>query len=161
MSRRHMVLALASLPSMPLPVPARAPTVDDSEALSVLMLDAYRETVDADGSETIDDARTEIRGWFANGDLRPILEHSGVAVDAERVVSAVLVSRLGKVPVIAYVMTAADHKGRGLATGLILRTLHSLRVAGESHVRLWVTAGNPAERIYDRLGFRPEPAVVD
>ena len=69
-----------------------------------------------------------------------------------------LVARHEELPIVSYVMTAADHKGRGLATGLMQLTLGSLHVAGERRVDLWVTRGNePAEQIYERLGFRDVP----
>ena len=132
----------------------RHPTTDDAEALATLMLDAYEGTIDADGSETIDDARDEVGGYFST-ERRPMPEHSFVALDGAVPVAAVLVCRHEELPFIAYVMTAAAHKGRGLAGALTQLTLASLHDAGERQVHLWVTRGNdPAERIYERLGFR-------
>lgn len=57
----------------------------------------------------------------------------------------------------AYAFTAPDHKGRGLAGGLMSLAMTSMKAAGERQAHLWVTAGNPAERIYERLGFREVP----
>lgn len=142
---------------MPVPVPVRTVTPDDAEALAGLMLDAYAGTIDADGSETLDDARTEVAGFFAG---TPLLEQSLVAEADGRLAAAVLASRHDEMPLIAYVMTAADHKGQGLASALVARALWSLHAAGERRAHLWVTAGNvPAERIYRRLGFRRTSAL--
>jgi ribosomal protein S18 acetylase RimI-like enzyme len=132
----------------------RHPVPEDAEALAALMLEAYRDTIDADGSETLDDARGEVDGYFSGHSGAPLLEHGWVAVADESIVSAVLVSRFNDVPLIAYAMTDPAHKGRGLASALTEHALDSLAAAGEREVQLWVTEGNPAERIYERLGFR-------
>jgi ribosomal protein S18 acetylase RimI-like enzyme len=132
----------------------RHPGTHDTEALATLMLDAYEGTIDADGTETIDVARNEVAGYFSPR-LQPMPEHSFVALDGAAPVAAVLVCRHEELPFIAYVMTATAHKGRRLATALTQLTLASLHAAGERQVHLWVTGGNtPAERIYERLGFR-------
>jgi putative acetyltransferase len=157
MSRRHMVIDLrsASGPADASRPGVRHPTEADSEALAVLMLNAYRGTIDADGSETIDDARTEVRGYFAANSGAPLLEHSYVVSEGGRLVSAVLASRFEGKPLLAYAMTAPSHKGRGLASALTHRALDSLRAAGDAQMHLWVTAGNAdAEHIYERIGFR-------
>ena len=154
MERRHLILDLAPIDRPEIGLPARHPTTDDAERLAVLMLDAYEGTIDADGSETIDDARDEVHGYLTP-ERRPMLEHSFVALDGDVAVAAVLVARYEGLPFIGYVMTAAAHKGRGLATALTRLTLASLHAAGERQIHLWVTRGNtPAERIYESLGFR-------
>lgn len=157
MSRRHKVAELASIEVRPLELATRQPTTDDREALAELMLDAYAGTIDADGSETLGVARDEVDGYLNGASGPPILAHSLVALDADdnRPIAAVLVSRFEGMPLIAYAMTAASHKGRGVATALTERVMRSLHAAGESKVHLWVTRGNvPAETIYERLGFR-------
>ena len=63
---------------------------------------------------------------------------------------------------IGYVMTAAAHKGRGLATAVVQLALASIHAAGARQAHLWVTRGNThAERIYERLGFRDIPEGGD
>jgi ribosomal protein S18 acetylase RimI-like enzyme len=159
MPRRHLVAALGTAEHVPPPSPpgvtVRTPAAEDAEALAVLMLDAYRGTIDASGDETLEVARDEVSGFVAGASGTPMLEHSRVAVDQGRLVSAALVSRFEGRPLIAYVFTAADHKGRGLGDALTRNVMASLAAAGDERVHLWVTAGNiPAERIYERLGFR-------
>ena len=44
-------------------------------------------------------------------------------------------------------------RGRGLATALIEALLGEARTQGLEQVLLTVSAGNPAERLYQRLGF--------
>jgi ribosomal protein S18 acetylase RimI-like enzyme len=133
----------------------RPPTPADTEALAALMLDAYAGTIDSDGDETLDDARTEVEGYFAGGAGDPLVEHSRVAEAGGELIGACLVSRHEDVPLVAYSYTAAAHKGRGVARSLLAACLDSLAAAGEREVRLFVTPGNePAERLYEDLGFR-------
>jgi GNAT superfamily N-acetyltransferase len=157
MTRRHMVIQLdaPAEPAEPMELAVRHPAEQDGDDLAQLMLDAYRGTIDADGSETLEDARTEVHGYFAAKSGEPMLQHSQLAFDGDRLVSAILVSRFEGIPLLAYAMTAPSHKGRGLAPRLTRVALESLRRAGDHQVHLWVTAGNAgAEHIYERLGFR-------
>lgn len=140
-------------------VASRAPTRDDVEALAALMLDAYAGTVDADGSETIDDARREVIGYFGGEAGAPLLDVSRVVEDEGKLVAAVLVSHYEELPLIAYVMTAASHKRRGLATSLVRFSLAALADVGEASAHLWVTAANPAVAIYEGLGFGDLPVA--
>ena len=154
MTRRHLVARLGTVEAVPIGLALRAPSEGDLEELAGIMLDAYRGTIDADGDETPEVARDEVAGYFAGRSGAPHLEHSRVAIDRGRIVSAVLVSEFEGTPLIAYVFTAADHKGRGLADALTRAAMRALAGAGRERVHLWVTAGNtPAERIYERLGF--------
>jgi ribosomal protein S18 acetylase RimI-like enzyme len=155
--RRHLFLDLGPTTEehRDIGLPVRNPTRDDAEALAALMLDAYRGTIDFEPNDTLDVARDEVTGYFSR---RPMTEHSMVALDGDAAAAAVLVARLEELPVVSYVMTAAAHKGQGLATALTRLSLASLHAAGERQVHLWVTRGNdPAERIYERLGFRDVP----
>lgn len=154
MSRRHLVAALEPIEPVAMPAEIRRPTPEDADELAAVMLDAYRGTIDFDGSETLQVARDEVNGYLAGKSGAALLEHSRVAVSEGRIVSAALVSEFEGVPLLAYVFTAPDHKGRGLGEGLTRHVMHALADAGHRRLHLWVTAGNaPAERIYGHLGF--------
>lgn len=153
-SRRHLVAAVEPIQPMNVNATVRRPRPEDAAQLAALMLDAYRGTIDFDGTETLEVARDEVDGFLAGKSGAPLLEHSRLALDGERIVSAALVSEFEGTPLLAYVFTAADHKGRGLGEGLTRLVMRSLAQAGRQRLHLWVTAGNaPAERIYERLGF--------
>ena len=144
------------MPEPAIQLPFRRVTASDGNSLAVLMLDAYEGTIDSDGTETLDVARAEVQGYLSGA---PMLEHSLVGLAGDLLAAAVLVSRHDGIPFIAYVMTAARHKGRGLATALTIGALASLHAAGERQAHLWVTRGNThAERIYDQLGFTELPS---
>ena len=122
------------------------------------MLDAYLGTIDYDG-ETIDEARAEVAGYL---DGSPLLEHSFVGMVEGSIVSACLVGTWEHGPLIGYMMTAAEHKSRGLASHLLDHSLAALAEAGEAEVSAWITEGNlPSERIFLRAGFERRQARED
>jgi ribosomal protein S18 acetylase RimI-like enzyme len=145
----------AVLPPIPRLGPfIRHPVPADSDAIAALMLDAYRGTIDFEPTDTLADARKELAGSFAGEAGRFLADASFLAVEEDGVVSASLVTRYEDAPFVAFTMTRADRKGKGLARGLLIRSLHALADARGSHVDLEVTAGNePAEHLYRSLGF--------
>ncbi len=128
----------------------RAISVDDLDALARLMLDAYVGTIDYD-DETLDDAVDEVEAFCADPLAR--LDCSfAIELDGE-IVSAVLVTTFEDQPLVAYVMTAALAKGRGLAGVVTLEALHALKSNGETGVTMFITEGNTAsERLFESLG---------
>ena len=67
-----------------------------------------------------------------------------------------LLTLIDRQPLIAYVVTAADHKQRGLARTVTTAALRGLQRAGYAEVSLFITAGNtPSERLFTGLGARP------
>jgi ribosomal protein S18 acetylase RimI-like enzyme len=135
---------------------ARPPTPDDAEALAVLMHDAYRDTVDDEG-ESLEETRLVVK-QLVDGEFGAMLwDASEVIERAGRVVAATLITRWQGLPFVAFTLTAPNHQGRGLARAGLLRSINRLAAAEETVLRLVVTQGNaPAERLYERLGFRPE-----
>jgi L-amino acid N-acyltransferase YncA len=114
------------------------------------MVDAYRGTIDYEG-ETLDEARVGITQYF---DDAPVLDCSRVGVSAGSVVSAALVGSCEDHPLIAYVMTAAASKNRGLAAFLLEQSLEALEDAGHAEAHAWITDGNlPSKTIFLRAGF--------
>ncbi len=127
----------------------RNPAPEDELALAALMDSAYRGTIDYRG-ETLNQAVEEIRGWFREG---PLVAASWVAERDGGLQSGSLLSQIDDHVLIAYVMTAAPFKGRGLARLMVLQSLRSLR-GRTSEVRAWITEGNvPSERLFVGLGF--------
>lgn len=132
---------------------ARPVADDDRAALGVLMLDAYRGSVDDEG-EGPEEAAAEIARLFggAYGRFDPV--RSEVVIRDARIVAATLVTEFEGRALIAFSMTASGWKRRGLARAGLLRTMERLRVAGRDDVWLAVTATNePARRLYESLGF--------
>ena len=132
----------------------RSPEPTDAEALACLMLDAYRGSTDDEG-ETIEDAREEIRRLFGGdyGDFLP--ECSEVIERDAKIVAATLLTLWQGVPLVSFSMTSPAWKRSGLARAGLRRTMNRLLQRGNRQLQLFVTRGNdPAERLYESLGFR-------
>lgn len=132
----------------------RPPAPTDAEALASLMLEAYRGSTDDEG-ETIDDARREIRRLLDGhyGEFLP--EVSEVVERDGRIVAATLLTIWEGKPLVSFSMTSPAWKRSGLARAGLLRSINSLLQRGDRELQLFVTRGNePAERLYESLGFR-------
>jgi GNAT superfamily N-acetyltransferase len=154
-NRRHRyVLELTGKPPdrAAVDVTVRQPAAADRERLAVLMLDAYRDTIDDEG-ETLDDARREVGGYL---DGRALLDCSVVCEQGTALPGACLVSYLPneRVPLIAYIMVASTSKQGGLGRALVSEALARLHDAGYARVLAVITEGNvPSERLFTGLGF--------
>lgn len=102
-------------PTAPLPpdVVLRQPTEADEAALGALILDAYRGTIDYD-DETLEDALKEVRSYLSTAN-NPLLDCSWLCFFDGTLTGACLTAFWSKreVPIIAYIMTAAQWKNRG------------------------------------------------
>jgi RimJ/RimL family protein N-acetyltransferase len=163
MTPRHeytLYLPVRLAPEPPVAPPSlgvRAARAEDAAALAELMLDAYRGTIDYDG-ETLEEAQAEVQAYLA-GERggTPYLEASRLGFVGETLVTACLVGdwEERQQPLVAYVMTRARWKNRGLGTAMAYRALEALARSGHSSVRAVVTEGNlPSERLAVRLGFQ-------
>ncbi|NUQ53048.1 MAG: GNAT family N-acetyltransferase [Phycisphaerales bacterium] len=152
--RRKLAADLAvSRTHAPVDAGARRVRVEDAEALGVLMLEAYRGTID-DGGETLDDARGEVVKTLTGGygafdfEASEVIEREGV------VVAGTIVTHYEGLPMIAFSLTLPAWRRLGLARGGLLRAMERLTLAGHARVQLAVTRGNTAaERLYESLGF--------
>ncbi|WP_345366284.1 GNAT family N-acetyltransferase [Saccharopolyspora cebuensis] len=88
--------------------------------------------------------------------LGTVLDSSALVVDArDDVIAGIVINDRGGLPWVGELFRDPDHPGLG---GLLLRrALAHLAADGHPQAGLAVTAGNPAQRLYERLGF----TVVD
>lgn len=126
--------------------------------LAALLLEAYRGTTDDEG-EQYPDAVKEVERILAGGSGDLLWPHSYVLRDEDgRITAAAWVTLWRGFPLIAHVVTHPKAQRRGLGGALLRQAASSLARAGYGELRLWVTKGNqPAERLYERLGFRDLP----
>jgi ribosomal protein S18 acetylase RimI-like enzyme len=156
-----MLAALAAIPPPPaLPDgvgPARALRAGDAPALGRLAFDAYRGSVDDDGQ---DEAwhREDMEGTLA-GRYGELLGHSRVIAVAQDgpLAAAVLLTWHERLALLAFCLTDPAWRGRGLASHLIATSARALEADGHREMHLAVTDGNPAQALYQRLGFRVVP----
>lgn len=62
---------------------------------------------------------------------------------------------MGMLPFISEVAVLPAHRRRGLGRWLVVATMAALQQQGYSMVGLVVTGGNPAQKLYEALGFQP------
>ena len=131
-------------------VVVRRITPTDRDALSHLILDAYRGTIDYEG-ETLAEAAVEIGSWLDDPTSR--LDCSLCAESDGSIVAGVLVSDWDDTQLIGIVMTAAAYKQRGLGRLVTQSALEALSAAGSDRVALYITEGNTAsEKLFASLG---------
>ena len=128
----------------------RAVTNSDVDGLAHLMLNAYRGTIDYEG-EGLDEAVAEVRS-FLDGEA-PILDSSLVIDEGGALLSGILVLMLDGSPFIGSIMTAPEHKRRGLARTVCAASLGNLAADGHDRVVFYITDGNLAsEGLFRSLG---------
>lgn len=154
-SRRYLRLDLDSFRPPPrTPVAPRVITDERFLPIAELMVEAYTATIDFE-DDTVDDAVREL-SVAASGEYgEPLRQHwLEVVRDDGSPCAAIICTRLSGIPFVAFTFTSHGDTGRGLATTLVADVATALKAEGESSFSLGVTVGNPAERIYERLGFR-------
>jgi RimJ/RimL family protein N-acetyltransferase len=150
----------ATLEARPAPqiVGLRQPVLSDEAELASLMLDSYMGTVDYEG-ESLTEAIEEVRSTLS-GSKGPFLWSASRVIEKEGVLaSACLVIRWEDQPLVAFSMTRAAFKQRGLARASLEASMSSLCQQGEATVALFVTVANSAAvHLYESLGFAPSAA---
>ncbi|MBE3009074.1 GNAT family N-acetyltransferase [Microbispora sp. NEAU-D428] len=102
--------------------------------------------------------KEELVPLLSGEEIGPLLPCSVLAVrDEGEVVGGVLVTDSNRGPWIADVFRHPDRSPRGLGALMLSTVLVRAGADGLTGVGLVVTEGNPARRLYERLGFR----VVD
>jgi len=127
--------------------------------LGVVMASAYAGTTDDEGgsdSEALEELKNASRGEYGE----PIRNCWLVTRVDSILAGAVICTRSEGRPLIAFVFTDLAFTGGGIAQQRILEIGGRLRAAGDHEVTLWVTATNPAARIYKSLGFDVERSVT-
>ncbi len=130
-------------------------------AIAQLLHRAFTGNPSEDGRRDLASFATSVEKFFSR--VRPgsfEWQASAVVRDraAEELAAACLVNLHKGLPTIQFVATALDYRGRGLASNLIRQALDQLRPHYD-WVKLAVTCGTPAERLYQQLGFQGGPAV--
>lgn len=129
----------------------------DSDQLGDLLYDAYHGTVDDEGG-TPEDARLEAEQTLSGKYGAVLFRASRIAEIGGIIVSATVVTNFQSMsPLLAFVATAKEHQGKGLARELIDETMRVLKRQGVRRLFLVVTEANDvALKLYTRLGFKPD-----
>jgi GNAT superfamily N-acetyltransferase len=152
---------LAVRPEPPLPDGARVRpfAASDVGAFGDLMADAYAGSVDDHGEPRSwhrEEAQRTLRGDF--GRL-----HAGSSLlavtPAGALVGASIVTEHRGLPLLAFALVAPGWRNHGLGRALIVRSGNLLAAEGHAAWTLAVTVGNPARRLYERLGFEEDETL--
>ncbi|ETK35370.1 GNAT family N-acetyltransferase [Microbispora sp. ATCC PTA-5024] len=108
------------------------------------------------------DAAGELALILAGKVLGPVLPCSALAVreDGDEVVAAVVVNDRDGLPWVTEVFRHPARSPRGLGAPLLAHALTEAEASGLTSAGLAVTEGNPARRVYERLGFRVVSTTV-
>ena len=141
--------ALSAVSSAAHVATVRHVTAADRDRLAVVLLDAYRGTIDYEG-EGDDEARSAIDNYFA----RMEWQHSVVLEHDDRLVAMSFVVVVAGRHYIDPVATIASAKQKGHGRTVVLASLRSLVDDGVDEVGAVITDGNtPSERLFTGLGF--------
>ncbi|MDH6669775.1 ribosomal protein S18 acetylase RimI-like enzyme [Paenibacillus sp. LBL] len=118
-----------------------------------LILDSYHDHIDSRDHQCF---TQDILDYFEHHSTSDLLEASSMIVDeqTEEFVGVCLVSLWEGLPLIYEIAIKPGHRGKGLAKHMLRKAIHELN----NHyyvLRLFVTTGNPAEGLYQKLGFLP------
>jgi ribosomal protein S18 acetylase RimI-like enzyme len=141
-------------PPLPPGVTIRPLRPADTSNLATLMAVAYAGTVDDHGeppSVHAAEAQRTIAGHYGEVQWEAsLLAHAC----GDKAVGATVVTWDRGHLLLAFAVVAPEWRNQGLGTALIIRTANHLAAEGATEWTLAVTVGNPAQRLYERLGFR-------
>jgi ribosomal protein S18 acetylase RimI-like enzyme len=146
-------------PPLPSGVAIRPLRPTDARRLATLMVVAYAGTVD-DHGEPPSFAEAEVRRTMA-GHYGAVQWDASLMANAsgdESVGTTVVTQDRGHL-LLASALVAPEWRNQGLGTALIVRTANRLVAEGATEWTLAVTVGNPAQRLYERLGFRVDRSL--
>ena len=160
--RIAMRAPLLHRPEPPLPpgVRIRPFALEDMRPFGDLMADAYAGTVD-DHGEPREWHQVEAERVVA-GDFGPLDRGSSLVATTTlgALIGASIVTEHRALPLLAFALIAPGWRNQGLGTALFVRSANLLAAAGHREWTLAVTVGNPARRLYERLGFQPDVTVL-
>lgn len=146
-------LALAS-PYLCIP-----PQSSQSMMLGELMKEAYRH-----GTDERSDAqyKEDIEYYFKHVTQEALQAASSILIDREtnEIVGLCLVTLWEELPLIYEIAVKPAYRGQGLGKYMLRRAIHQLNDA-YSVLRLFVTSGNAAEKLYSSLGFLSGDELTD
>lgn len=152
-------LAVRSEPPLPDGARVRSFAASDLLAFGDLMADAYAGTVDDHG---------EPRAWhrhearrMLDGDFGALNAGSSLVATTATgaLIGASIVTEHRGLPLLAFAVVAPGWRNHGLGQALIVRSANRLAADGHEAWTLAVTVGNPAQRLYERLGFAEDETL--
>ena len=156
LKRQKMTRYLTEFPPQPPAKPCRLMTPDDYPTVAEVLFNAYHGTID-DELESLADALPEVQATM-DGQYGPAIEPAClVGVDETgRLVSAIIATVFLNEPLLAYIVTEPAYQNQGWASALIEQAAQAVVDNGGTLINLACTEGNPAQTLYEHLGFQVE-----
>ena len=123
------------------------------------MVRAYAGTVDDHGEPPEEGAR-EAQRTIA-GEYGPVEWDASLlaTLDRELIGATVVTLDRGRL-LLAFALVSPEWRNRGVGTALIIRSGNRLSAMGATEWTLAVTVGNPAQRLYERVGFQVDRSLL-
>lgn len=123
--------------------------------ISQLFFESY-DNLGFDGINTLDEQMKSLSRYFRDiGGDKLLNDASSIILDSNNeVIAACLISSWEGIPLVYDVAVSSAYRRSGLGTNLLKHALHTLKDKYD-FLRLFVYSGNPAESVYDKLGFFP------
>ena len=145
---------------MPMGVDVRVLQSGDTSALGSLMVRAYAGTVD-DHGEPPEAAAIEAQRTIA-GEYGPVKWDASLLATLDReLIGATVVTHDRGLFLLAFALVSPEWRNRGIGTALVIRSGNRLIAKGATEWTLAVTVGNPAQRLYERMGFRVDRSLAE
>jgi GNAT superfamily N-acetyltransferase len=124
--------------------------------LGAAMKDAFIGTPDYVG-ETLEELIEEINDVVNEG-FSPLIKEASYRIEYNGITaSAIMISLYQGLPLVSEIFTTKAYLGKGLASFLLRKSIHSLYIEGYQKLILYVHPSNErAISIYENLGFRGE-----
>lgn len=138
-------------------VKLQPPEEDEVLGLTTFLMDVYEGHIEQQYGMHVG-TEEEWRGYVAGllkGDSgRFMPDASYVALEADRIIGAILVTHWMGMPLVSELGVAKDRRGRGIGRALLETSIGRLAGVDEPRLALYVTVGNdPAIGLYRSLGF--------
>ncbi|HZG86567.1 GNAT family N-acetyltransferase [Paenibacillus sp.] len=140
---------------------ARPLAREDIDELAAMLHASFADGTGDAGPDPVEEYAAYLAEHFGQAERDEAMRGaSAVAVDKRTgaIAGVCLIGRVEGWPFVAFAAVLPHCRGRGLASALIRRAIGALH--GFTEPLLFVTVGNGAEAVYEKLGFRPAPAVT-
>ena len=129
------------------------PEIADLDEITEIFVAAFSGGIGEYGRRDYHQHKQSIQKYF---DTHPLLDASLILRDEQtgQIVSVCLVSEFAGHATIQFIVTHPDYQGKGIGTSILQYAINKL-YGTYLWVTLAVTVGNPAESLYQNLGFKP------
>lgn len=136
-----------------------APEPSQSMTLTEMMKEAYRSGTDERSDSQY---KEDVDYYFKHVTQEALLDASSILIDRDtnEIIGLCLVSLWEELPLIYEIAVKPAYRGQGLGKYMLSRAVHQLNDT-YSVLRLFVTSGNAAEKLYTKLGFLSGDELTD